>query len=239
MLEPRSWLYNRLHRTLTTPNADHGHMDTIVLITDFGNGSPYVAEMKGAILSVNPQVRIVDGTHVVPPQDVAFGAMVVRQLATVFPPATVFVCVVDPGVGTPRNLLLANCQGRSFIAPDNGLLSFIVDDAVEVAVLDKPEFWNRSVSATFHGRDIMGPAAAHLTLGVPHGEMASLAHQDIVRLRWPVPQWDDNSVHGEVVFIDSFGNLISNIPAADVVEGQGIVEFQGGADSCSVHLWRS
>ena len=188
-------------------------MNPIVLITDFGTSSPYVAEMKGAILGICPQAIIVDGTHAVEPQNVFAGAQLLRQLAASFAHGSIFVVVVDPGVGTSRSVLLAQQRGQSFIAPDNGLLSFVLTEPCSTRVLDKPEFWRRELSATFHGRDMMGPVAAHLALGLDPKEVASPNPRPMVRLQWPEFSREENAVRGEIVLIDTYGNLISNIPA--------------------------
>jgi len=201
-------------------------MNTIVLITDFGACSPYIAEMKGAILSVNNDVRIIDGTHAVPPQDIAHGAFVLRQLAFGFPEDTVFAVVVDPGVGTNRNILLVQNQNRSFIAPDNGILSHLFDDGT-VRIIDQTEYWRDGVSSTFHGRDIMGPVAAHLSSGVPATSLATPTEHTPHRWESRQPQIGKNESVGEVVFVDSFGNLITNLSTeilGDSLDKQ-IIEF--------------
>lgn len=198
----------------------------IVLISDFGVGSPYVAEMKGAILSVCSQAQIVDGTHSVPPQDILHGAQVTRQLATAFPKGTVFVVVVDPGVGSERRLLLVEHQNRLFIGPNNGVLSLLFHEDAAIRVLDKPCYWRATISSTFHGRDIMGPTAGHLAQGVPTSEVASPFLDFPHRCELPKPQVSDREVIGEIVFIDGFGNLVSNISIENLNLGS-VVECSG------------
>ncbi len=187
-------------------------MNSIVLITDFGSDSPYVAEMKGAILSINNDVRIVDGTHSVPPQNVDHGAYVLQKLSFAFPAHTVFVVVVDPGVGTARSILLVENQNRIFVAPDNGILSHLFDKGT-VRIVDQTEFWRDTVSSTFHGRDIMGPVAAHLSSGIPMTNVSSPMKEEPYRRELRDPKFESSKIVGEVVFVDSFGNLITNISA--------------------------
>lgn len=202
-------------------------MKPIVLITDFGISSPYIAEMKGAMLTICQNVQFVDGTHAVPPQDVAQGAIVLEQLVPAFPQGSLFVTVVDPGVGTNRHILLVEWKGRVLIAPDNGLLTTFIDGS-NVRSIDQPKYWRESVSSTFHGRDIMGPVAVHLANGVSTSDVASVAKFKPVVLHKPQPTTETNSIVGEVVCVDTFGNLISNIPAREVLaRTNGIVEFQG------------
>ncbi len=139
----------------------------ITLTTDFGSGSPYVAQIKGVILSIHPQAVLVDVTHDIAPQDVRQGALVLDDVTGRFPPGSIHVAVVDPGVGTDRRILAAEIGGRYYLAPDNGLLGRLAgrDPAARLVALTKREFWLPAVSATFHGRDILAPAAAHLSLG--------------------------------------------------------------------------
>ena len=150
-------------------------MNIITLTTDFGAGSPYVAIMKGVILSINPAVTLVDVTHTVPPQDVHKGAVVLDSVHRHFPEGTVHVVVVDPGVGTERAILGAKIEGHYFIAPDNGVLSKITHRTApdELIRLTNAEYWLPDVSHTFHGRDIMAPAAAHLSRGVALADLGS------------------------------------------------------------------
>ena len=184
----------------------------ITLTTDFGVGSRYVAAMKGVMLSINPRVTLVDLSHSVPPQDVRRGAMVLAETAPYFPAETIHVAVVDPGVGTARRIIYARIGQQQFIAPDNGLLSRLADrqPPSKIISLGEPRFWLPRVSSTFHGRDIMAPAAARLTLGLAPEELGQPV-QDFVRLPEPEVQKVANQITGEVIEVDSFGNLITNI----------------------------
>ena len=149
-------------------------MSLITLMTDFGAGSPYVAAMKGVILSINPSVTLVDLTHAIPPQDVREGALVLEDVAPYFPPGTIHVAVVDPGVGTDRAILYAEIGSQRYVAPDNGLLSRLSRNTPpsRIVRLTNPDYWLRPVSATFHGRDIMAPVAARLSLGLDPAKSA-------------------------------------------------------------------
>lgn len=184
----------------------------ITLTTDFGVDSPYVAAMKGVILSIHPAANIVDITHSVPPQDVRRGALVLDETTPWFPAGTIHVAVVDPGVGSSRRILYAQFGGQQYIAPDNGLLSRLAlrGPASRMISLEAPEFWLPRVSATFHGRDIMAPAAARLSLGLP-AERLGPPTTDFIKLVWPEVVILPRTIKGSVESIDSFGNLITDI----------------------------
>jgi S-adenosylmethionine hydrolase len=184
----------------------------ITLTTDFGAASPYVAAMKGVVLALNPAARLVDLTHQVPPQDVRHAGFFLAQAVPPFPRGVIHVVVVDPGVGTDRALLCAEVDGHRLLAPDNGCWTLLGGRAERVIRLAERRFWRDTVSATFHGRDILAPTAAHLSLGVDPRELGPEV-DEWVKLDVSVPRRGANSVQGEVIFIDDFGNLISNIPA--------------------------
>jgi len=186
----------------------------ITLTTDFSTGSPYVAAMKGVILSINPTVTLVDITHEVRPQDIRHGALVLGDVAHRFPPETIHLAVVDPGVGTERAIVYARIGRQQYIAPDNGLLwpaSRRTPPSKLIRVAES-EYWLQPVSATFHGRDIMAPVAARLSLGL-QPERLGPPHQRLVELDWPEPEVTPGKIAGEVLDVDSFGNLITNITA--------------------------
>jgi len=190
----------------------------IALMTDFGGGDYYAAAIKGVILQVNPKAVVIDVTHDIPPQDILHGAFVLRQVTPCFPVGTIFVAVVDPGVGTPRRILAARYSERTVIAPDNGLLTFLHRDAElqEMRVVENRRYFAGSLSSTFHGRDILAPVAAHVSLGVPLDHLGPAAdHIEILDVA--APRLDpDGTVHGEVMLVDRFGNLITNIAGRDV-----------------------
>src|SRR3990172_9128609 len=157
----------------------------ITLTTDFGAGSRYVAAMKGVILSIDPRAHLVDLSHSVPHQDIRRGAMVLAETVPFFPPETIHVGVVDPGVGTERRIVYARIGRQQFIAPDNGLLSRLAaaERPSKIVSLDEPRFWLPRVSRTFHGRDIMAPVAARLSLGLSPDELGRPL-DSLVPLAW-------------------------------------------------------
>ncbi len=189
-------------------------MSIITLTTDFGTGSPYAAAMKGAVLAINPNVTLVDLTHDVPAQDVRHGAMVLADTAGLFPDETIHVAVVDPGVGTERAIVYARIGRQHFIAPDNGLLSRLVAQThpSKIVRINNPDYWRDEVSSTFQGRDIMAPAAAHLSLGVEPDDLGVPAEL-MAQLEWAEVRQLPRRLEGIVMAVDSFGNLITNITA--------------------------
>lgn len=194
----------------------------ITLTTDFGTGSPYVAQMKGVILAISPAVTLVDITHGIPPQDVRQGALALEDAAPHFPPGTIHVGVVDPGVGTARQLVYAELDGQQYLAPDNGLLSRLTGRAITaryIAVRD-PSYWRTPAAATFHGRDILAPVAARLSLGLSPERLGDPLAR-LVSLDWPEVACQPGRIAGAVLAIDAFGNLISNLDASMVAAATG------------------
>jgi S-adenosylmethionine hydrolase len=191
-------------------------MSLATLTTDFGSDSPYVAQMRGVLLSIAPRATIVDITHSIPPQDIRQGARVLADVAPHFPAGTVHVAVVDPGVGTDRDIMCVETMGMRFVLPNNGLITQLVECETPAAIhrLTSREHFAPKVSSTFHGRDIMAPVAAHLLNGVSPDELGpALDVDDLVRLRLPRPNIQGESLVGEIVSIDGFGNLVSNVSA--------------------------
>ncbi len=183
----------------------------ITLTTDFGPG-PYVAAMKGVILEIDPEATIVDLDHSVDAQDIRQGAYSILCAAPYFPFA-VHVGVVDPGVGTARRAIAIACEGAVFVGPDNGLL---IPAANAFGIKEVRQVTNRTVmleraSYVFHGRDIFAPVAAHLSKGAKLADLGP-AIEDYVRLDFGTPLADDSGVRGEVLTVDRFGNIITNIP---------------------------
>lgn len=187
----------------------------ITLTTDFGRDSPYVAQMKGVILSRNPEAQIVDISHGIAPQDVREGALVLADVCHRFPPRTIHLCVVDPGVGTDRRVLFAQVGNQRFLAPDNGLITLIArrTPPKPVVAVTKKTYFLPTVSPTFHGRDIFAPVAAHLSLGLSPKRLGEVV-TSWVELPFSAPSVGDRRVTGQVMQIDAFGNLITNIEAA-------------------------
>ena len=185
----------------------------IALLTDFGTKDYFVGAMKGVILSINPNANIVDITHEIEPQNIASAAFTLRACYKNFPPRTIFVVVVDPGVGSNRKAILVETADYYFIAPDNGLLSFIFSERKDFKVFELTEekFFAAKVSATFHGRDVFAPVAANLTNGVQSAEFG-LQTKDYIQLDEYAPHVESNeSIVGEIIHIDRFGNLITNL----------------------------
>lgn len=204
----------------------------IALLTDFGMRDWYVAALKGVILTRAPGVRIVDITHEIPPQDVVSGAFILAAAVPWFPAGTVFVAVVDPGVGSRRALLAAQADGRYFVGPDNGLLAMSLERAKRRTVvrLTNRRYWLKAVSRTFHGRDIFAPVAAHLARG---GSLARLGPpcRAITPLSLPAVRRVGRTLRGAVVHIDAFGNLVTNLVAAEwvppAVRGRVALRYRG------------
>jgi S-adenosylmethionine hydrolase len=194
----------------------------ITLLTDFGTDDGYVAQMKGVMLGIAPEVTIVDVTHAVPPQDVRRAALILDEVVEAFPPGTVHVVVVDPGVGSARALVGAEAADQRFLAPDNGVLScvFARHPPRRIHRLTAERFRRTPVSSTFHGRDLFAPAAASLSRGTDLSEFGpSLAATDLVNLAIPRPRRAGRTWIGEVIAVDRFGNLITNLTAAELAEG--------------------
>jgi S-adenosylmethionine hydrolase len=192
-------------------------MRIITLTTDFGHRDPFAGIMKGVILSINPEAGIVDLSHGVPPQDIVAGALVLSDSVPHFPAGTIHVAVVDPGVGSARRALLIEAEKSFFIGPDNGIFSLVLRERTirKTIELSNPAYHLRPTSATFHGRDIFAPAAAYLSLGMPAEELGSPTDEPS-GFSWPEPSKGERSVEGEVIYIDGFGNLITNIREVDL-----------------------
>jgi S-adenosylmethionine hydrolase len=230
----------------------------ITLTTDFGYDDAYVAAVKGAILNINPEANIVDVSHSIRPQDVLQAAFILSAAYRYFPKQTVHVAIVDPGVGSERRGIILKTPSAIFVAPDNGILSYVIDDlfsvesrsvveqikgltevvfktGLEAAAITDPRFWRHPVSPTFHGRDIFAPVAAGLSLGIsPYefGEKISSLH--VLPIAKPSLDPEGNLV-GQVLHVDRFGNLITNIrsdnfPSKNVVIEVGGRRIQGISD---------
>jgi S-adenosylmethionine hydrolase len=194
----------------------------ITLTTDFGDGSPYVAALKGMILAIDREARLLDLTHHIPPQQLRHTAFFLLHALPYFPPGVLHVVVVDPGVGSDRGLLYVDLDGCRLLVPDNGcwtLLAASLSGSPRVRRLEESRYWRPSVSATFHGRDILAPVAGWLSRGLDP-DLLGPAVTSWVELTLPAPMSGHERVTGEVVFVDSFGNLITNI-SAETVAGLG------------------
>ncbi len=199
----------------------------IALTTDFGLEDPFVGIMKGVILGVCPGARLVDVTHGIPPQDVLSGCLALEAAAPFFPGGTVHLAVVDPGVGTLRPAVAVRTARALFVAPDNGLLSFLAEAEVEeVRRIENPDLWLHPVSRTFHGRDVFAPVAAHLAAGVPLERVGPPAG-GIHRIRVPHALRAGDTVLGEILAFDRFGNALTSIRRGDVGFEPGALEVAG------------
>lgn len=190
-------------------------MTWITLTTDFGEGSHYVASMKGVIATIHPDARVVDLSHSVPAQSVWDGAQALAAAAPWFPKGTIHVAVVDPGVGTSRRIVYAEVGDWRFVLPDNGLLTSLAASYPphRIVAIENPEHWLPNVSSTFHGRDIMAPVAAKLGLGLCPDTLGPPL-DELVLLPEPRAERVGERIQGEVVEVDSFGNLITNITSS-------------------------
>lgn len=193
-------------------------MTVISLLTDFGTQDEYVGVVKGVILAVNPAAIIVDLSHTIAPQDVSAAAYLLKSAFRYFPKDSVHAVIVDPGVGSNRQIVAVRMGGHLFVAPDNGVLSLLLSEGQPdqvVAVTDERWFLH-PVSRTFHGRDIFAPVAAHLSLGVDPASLGpAVKADDLMRLSFSSPTIGPSGrLAGEVVFIDRFGNLATNIDTA-------------------------
>ncbi len=191
----------------------------ISLTTDFG-ADLFVGVMKGVIAAINPDARVIDLTHAVPPGDVRAGAFALMAGAEYFPEGTIHAAVVDPGVGSSRRILCVQTREFVYLAPDNGLLSWCLEreEILAARSVENAQFFLGEVSRTFHGRDIFAPVAARLSLGVMIEDLGPEVKADhIARIPFPKPSRPDGAtLAGEVLYIDHFGNAITNLPAAEL-----------------------
>jgi hypothetical protein len=194
-------------------------MSIVTLITDYGSSDYYVGALKGVIVSLAPEARVIDITHDTPPHQILPTAFVLRQIWLSYPPGTIHLVVVDPGVGTGRRIILGCYAGRYVIAPDNGLLTLVHRDipAEALYVVEDRRFFASEPSSTFHGRDIMAPVAAHLANGVDPREFGRMT--DRLELL-PLPheaERTDESLRGSVLYVDRFGTMVTNIRQGQLV----------------------
>lgn len=185
----------------------------IALLTDFGEDDFFVPSLKGVILKINPLARILDITHHIPSFDIKTGGFILYSCFSYFPTKTIFLIIVDPGVGSSRKILLVETKKYFFIAPDNGILSHVLEeeDIIQIREVTKKKYFLPDLSSTFEGRDKMAPAAAWLSKGIPcvefGPEATSYKSYDVQK-----PQAKGNEITGQVLYTDKFGNLITNIP---------------------------
>ncbi len=184
----------------------------ITLLSDFGYKDHYVGVMKGVILSINPSVNIVDISHGVAPQNVIHGALLLNQAYAYFPPGTIHVAVVDPGVGTTRKPILICAENCYFVGPDNGIFGLIYPQLNKYTVyeLTNKHYFLRPENSTFHGRDIFAPVAAHLSQGVSPAELGH-EYRTFQSTSLPAPTMEQAILSGTIIYSDTFGNLVTNI----------------------------
>jgi S-adenosylmethionine hydrolase len=198
-------------------------MPIVTLLTDFGTADSYVAEVKGVLLAGCPDVVLVDVTHAVPPGDVRSGAYLLGRSWPRFPGGTLHLAVVDPGVGTARAALALRARGHWFVGPDNGLFTQVFHDAeVEAVVLPVPD----GAAPTFHGRDVFAPAAAALARGTRLQSLGEPLATIPVRLSYTVPRYEGKSVVGEILYVDRFGTLVTNL-TTEFVPPYAVLEVEG------------
>ncbi|MCD6391022.1 MAG: SAM-dependent chlorinase/fluorinase [Dehalococcoidia bacterium] len=221
----------------------------ITLTTDFGYDDPYVAAVKGAILSVNPEAKIIDICHSIEPQNILQAAFILNAAYRYFPKQTIHMAIVDPGVGSEREGIILKTPSALFVAPDNGILSYVINDlfaietpkiqyasdlnriilktGLEAVTITDPRFWRHPVSSTFHGRDIFAPVAAGLSLDISLYEFGGKINSLHV-LPIPKPSLDsEGNLVGKVLHIDRFGNLITNIRSGDLPGKDVMIEAAG------------
>jgi hypothetical protein len=218
----------------------------ITLTTDFGLADPYVAAMKGAILTINSEVTIVDISHAVRPQAIEQGAFLLACAWPYFPRGSIHVGVVDPGVGTERRALAVRTPAATFVGPDNGLLSPALPDEVREAAWGHDEpfavrlpegyravslaneaYFRQPVSSTFHGRDIFAPVAAHISLGVPLAKLGPPVEEVLALAPFRARRQPDGSLRGRIIHIDVFGNLVTDVRCEDLPAERPTVEVAG------------
>jgi hypothetical protein len=213
---------------MSAPQPSWKPSGIVTLTTDFGLEDPYVGMMKGVLLSAVPGLRLVDLTHGIGPQDVSAAAFFLAHSWRFFPAGCVHVCVVDPGVGSERRILVARQGTHAFVAPDNGLLGPVLDETARVFALEVGRFSLPQPSRTFHGRDVMAPTAARLAAGLEPAECGPEVG-DWDRLRFAAPeQVSSDELRGRVLVRDRYGNLITNVTANALAGGADwIVECAG------------
>ena len=194
----------------------------VALLSDFGTQDPYVGVLKGVVLSHEPRAVLVDLTHAIPPQDVRRGAWFLMHARAHFPRGTIFLAVVDPGVGSARALLCAQDEGQLFLGPDNGLLAPALSPAAQLYELPQ-----RAASATFHGRDVLAPAAGALLTGKQPGELGTPLARAHERLAFPrVERRGESALRAEVLFADRYGNLVLSAYERDLAGGAPLWEAE-------------
>ena len=187
-------------------------MPVIALITDFGEKEWFSGEMKGVINGISPETTVIDITHRIAPGDIRSACFTLLACYRSFPPGTIFCSVVDPGVGSPRKAIAASNDRFCFVGPDSGVLSWAVskEKINEVTMISNSAFYRQPVSPTFQGRDIFAPVSAHLARGLSINKLGP-SFTDFIKIPFPDSTYVNGDITGEIIYIDSFGNLITNI----------------------------
>lgn len=211
----------------------------ITLLSDFGLSDSYVAAMKGGIIGLCPRARLVDVTHLVAPQAVCSAGYLLASCYRDFPPGTIHLAVVDPGVGSARRALAVRAGGYLFVGPDNGILTLVLErePAWEARALTHPELPHRPLSATFHGRDLFAPAAARLASGWPFEELGPAVTP--IRPDWYRAVMDHDELRGRIIHFDHFGNAVSNIGAEQLAGCEGRCEVRLASSGKRLPLHRT
>lgn len=199
----------------------------ITLTTDFGTRDGFVGQMKGVILGIIPSTNLIDITHEVSPFSVLEAALVMKGVSTYFPRHTIHICVVDPKVGSSRRAIVISAGGQYYIGPDNGVFSWIPSSEIPPTIreITNPDFMLAHPHPTFHGRDILAPAAAHLSKGKSFASIGPVVRDPVV-ISKPEPRQTANGIRGEVMHVDQFGNLCTNIEAQSLQSVVRSVTFQ-------------
>lgn len=193
-------------------------MAVITLLSDFGLRDYFVGAVKGVILNLNPEITCIDISHDVPPHDIFTGAFILNQAYSYFPPGTIHFAVVDPGVGTARKAIAARAAGHYFVAPDNGILTYIMEANEDFIAYEitADHYFHKPVSATFHGRDVFAPVAAWISRRIELHQMGPVLESP-VRLPIPAPKRvRDTMIQGAILSVDRFGNLVTNLRPGDI-----------------------
>ena len=199
----------------------------ITLLTDFGTQDGYTGAMRGVIAGIAPDAIVEDVSHDIPRGDVYAAAWTLTTYADLYPPGTIHIAVIDPGVGSARRAIAARVGSQIFVSPDNGSLTRVLDADAEMVEIRERGYLRETVSSTFHGRDIFAPAAAHLARGIALEQLGPRA-LGVIRLDLPLPERVSGQIHGEVVHVDRFGNLVTNIPGSWIA--------QDGTEAGAMHI---
>jgi hypothetical protein len=217
---PRTQTLNRVSPNPPVSDSQPLPFSVITLLTDFGTSDYFVSAMKGVILSINPDARLVDITHEIRAQDTEAAAFTLLAVHSSFAPGTIHLAVVDPGVGSARRAIVVEATGQFFVGPDNGTFSYICEQETEARVFEvtNKEYFRKPVSSTFHGRDVFAPVAAAISNGIGPSEFGKQI-SDPVMLPPLMPEKSKNgSIKGRIIHIDHFGNCITNLTARELTE---------------------